>query len=199
METVKGVQELIDKLQTQGVAAGQNRADQIVKEAERQADQIVAAAKSQADQLYAEAKHKIDLEKKGAHESIKLAFRDAELVLRTKFREAFSNYLKRLVSYETQDKEFIKTLILTIVGSNASQREIQVPDKSLSHLLLGMTTEMLREGVDIKPSAEFQGGIRVKLVGEDMLIDLSDDALSELLLNYLLPRYRAIVTGQENG
>jgi hypothetical protein len=34
-------------------------------------------------------------------------------------------------------------------------------------------------------------------VGEDLEIDLSDEALSELLLGYLIPRFRAIVTGVE--
>ncbi len=54
---------------------------------------------------------------------------------------------------------------------------------------------MLREGVDLKPSGETNGGMRVRLVGEDLEIDLSDEALSELLLGYLIPRFRAIVTG----
>ena len=56
---------------------------------------------------------------------------------------------------------------------------------------------MLREGVELKPSDELQGGIRVQLLGEDMEIDLSDEALSDMLLKYLLPRYRAIVSGQD--
>jgi hypothetical protein len=34
-------------------------------------------------------------------------------------------------------------------------------------------------------------------VGEDLEIDLSDQAISDLLLQNLLPRYRAIVAGAE--
>ena len=37
------------------------------------------------------------------------------------------------------------------------------------------------------------GGARVRLVGEDLEIDLTDDAVSQLLLKHLLPRYRAIL------
>jgi V/A-type H+-transporting ATPase subunit E len=56
---------------------------------------------------------------------------------------------------------------------------------------------MLREGVELKPSRDLNRGIRIRLIGEDLEIDLSDQALSDLLLENLLPRYRAIVRGEE--
>ena len=56
---------------------------------------------------------------------------------------------------------------------------------------------MLREGVDLKPSEDMSGGIRIQMVGEDLEIDLSEKAISELLLEFLLPRYRAILSGAE--
>jgi V/A-type H+-transporting ATPase subunit E len=220
VETTSGIQELIDKLKNQGVAQGEAEANQMIKQAQNEASRIVATAKAEADQLFVEAKHRIEIERSSAHESIKVAFRDTELNLRSKFREAFSNYLRRLVSYELQDKEFIKQLVLIIAKLKSSlveqspKIEIEMPaillagdeqemqfteegKKHLGHLLLGITTEMLREGVELKASDELQGGIRVQLLGEDIKIDLSDEALSDMLLKYLLPRYRAIVSGQE--
>ncbi len=56
---------------------------------------------------------------------------------------------------------------------------------------------MLREGVDLKPSDSIGGGIRIQLVGEDLEIDLSDKAISELLLQTMLRRYRSLVAGAE--
>jgi V/A-type H+-transporting ATPase subunit E len=35
------------------------------------------------------------------------------------------------------------------------------------------------------------------VVGEDLEIDLSEDAISKLLLKHLLPRYRSILEGAE--
>jgi V/A-type H+-transporting ATPase subunit E len=220
VEATSGVQELIDKLKNQGVVEGKVQADQIIKQAQVQASQIIESAKTESDRLFAEAKNKIEIEKASAQASIRLAFRDTELNLRSKFREAFSNYVRRLVSYELKDKEFIKQLVLVIASlkaplvEQASKIEIELPakllesegkemqfteegKKRLGHLLLGITTEMLREGVVLKPSEELVGGIRVHLLGEDMEIDLSDEALSNMLLKYLLPRYRAIVSGQQ--
>jgi len=67
----------------------------------------------------------------------------------------------------------------------------------MRRLVLGLSGEMLEQGVDLKPSEDIGGGIRIRLVGEDLEIDLSDTAISELLLQTMLPRYRAIVTGAE--
>jgi V/A-type H+-transporting ATPase subunit E len=51
--------------------------------------------------------------------------------------------------------------------------------------------------VELKAASEFKGGIKVKLSGEDVVFDFSEDALSNLILKHLLPRYRAIVEGVE--
>lgn len=218
-EMSSGVQELINKLREQGVAEGQQQAHGIIQDAQNEAARIISKAQSQAESILSDAHRKIEVERTSAHEAIKIAFRDTELALRSNFREAFSAHLKRLVSYAMQDQDFIKQLVLVVAGmktsevASAARIEILVPanlfesDKRdprltpegkqrLQHLVLGITNEMLREGVDLQVSSDFTGGIRVRLVGEDLEIDLSDDALSNLLLKFLLPRYREIVSGQ---
>ena len=69
--------------------------------------------------------------------------------------------------------------------------------EQLHHLVLGISGEMLREGVEIKKAGEEQVGMRIRMVGEDVEIDLTENAISDVLLKYLLPRYRAIVAGVE--
>lgn len=215
-----GVQELIDKLKLEGAAAGQQKANEIIKEAQEEASQIISKARGEAEKLLSEAYGKIETERSSSHEAIKVAFRDAELSLRSKFRKAFSDNLKRLVTAELEDKDFIKQLVLAIATmkskdvGKAENIEINVPSKlfkvdeagphlsqegkeKLRNLILGVSGQLLREGVDLKPSANFSGGIRVALVGQDIQIDLSDEAISNLLLKYILPRYRAIISGQE--
>ena len=38
-------------------------------------------------------------------------------------------------------------------------------------------------------------GIRVRLLDDDLEIDLTDEAIAELLLEHLQPRFRAVLTG----
>lgn len=215
-----GVQELIDKLKNLGVSEGQRQAEQILKEAHSKASRILTQAQAEADKLLSETRHTLEVERKSFQEAIKTAFRDTEIALRSKVREAFSAHLKRLVSLEMEDKEFIKQLVLVIAGTKtneiakASQVEVLLPSKifdtdenstalsnegkkRMQHLVLGITNGMLREGIELKSSTDLKGGIKVRLTGQDLELDLSDEAFSDLLLKYLLPRYGEIVSGQE--
>lgn len=215
-----GVQELIDKLKNQGVSEGQKQAEQILKEAHNKASRIITQAQGEADKLLSETRHTLEVERKSSHEAIKTAFRDTEIALRSKVREAFSAHLKRLVSLELEDKNFIKELVLAIASvktpeiAQASQTEVLLPSKMfeidengthlskdgkkrMRHLVLGITDGMLREGIELKSSTDVKGGIKVRLTGKDIELDLTDEAFTNLLLKYLLPRYREIVSGQE--
>ena len=70
-------------------------------------------------------------------------------------------------------------------------------DKTIRDSVLGISSNMLREGVEIIPSSQVSGGARVRVVGEDLEIDLTSEAISTLLLKHLLPRYRGILDGSQ--
>jgi V/A-type H+/Na+-transporting ATPase subunit E len=41
-----------------------------------------------------------------------------------------------------------------------------------------------------------EAGIRARLVDDDMRIDLTESAITELLLRHMLPRFRALLRGK---
>lgn len=218
---VAGVQELIDRLRDDGVKAGRDKAGEIVRQAEEQAAAIIARANTEAAEMLEQARAQIETEKTSAIESLRVAVRDTELKMEAELKARFSAHVKRLVSVEMRDIEFLRQIILAVAGLAAGDKaceerpvEISLPQdlfqtheeattlteegkQNFRRLVLGICCDMLREGVDLKPSETLGGGIRVQLVGEDMEIDLSDKAISELLLQTMLPRYRAIVSGAE--
>ena len=223
-ETTKaasGVQELINRLRDEGVKAGREKSDQVLREAQEEASRIVAQAKADAKEILNKARREIETEKTAAIESLRVAIRDTELKMEAELKADFSAHVKRLVSVELSDREFLRQVILGIAGMAAGDKtcddkpvEILLPkdlfetdekrtkltergQDRIRRLVLGISGDMLREGVDLKPSEDIGGGIRIRLVGEELEIDLSDKAISELLLQNLLPRYRAIVTGAE--
>ena len=223
-ETTKiasGVQELINRLRDEGVKAGREKSNQILHEAQEQASRIVAQAKAEAEEILSKARIEIERDKAAANESLRVAIRDTELKMEAEVKSDFAAHVRRLVSVEMSDKKFLRQLILAIAGMTAGDKtgedrpaEVLVPKglfeidekrpqltkKGQDHirrLVLGISGDMLREGINLKPSEDISGGIRIRLVGENLEIDLSDRAISELLLKNLLPRYRAIVTGVE--
>ncbi len=216
---VSGVQELINRLRDDGVKAGREQADQVLRDSQEQAARIVAQAKAEAADMLDKARAEIETERAAAHESLRVAIRDTELKMEAELKADFAAHVKRLVSVEMRDVEFLRQIILASAGLAAGDKacgerpvEVLLPENlfksdekgtrlteegkdRMRHLILGITGEMLREGVELKPSEDLSGGIRIRMVGEDLEIDLSDKAISELLLTFLLPRYRAIVTG----
>jgi V/A-type H+-transporting ATPase subunit E len=206
--TASGVKELIDRLRDEGVQAGKDEANRLVKTAEEKAVAKVAKARKEAQQITDKAKAEIEAERAAAKESLKVAIRDTSLELEADLKAAFAAHVKRLVSMELQDREFLREMILLIAGQATKDKiegkdvAIKIPqdwfeidEKRAKHFVLGISGDMLREGVELYPGEERVKGIKVQLKGQDMEIDLSEDAISRFLLKYLLPRFRSIIEG----
>jgi len=220
-EVSSGVRDLIARLREDGVNAGREKAEQVLQEAREEAARIVAEARAQAEEILNRAEVQIERDKTACMGSLKTAIRDTELKMESELKADFAAHVRRLVSIEMGDREFIRQCVLAVSGMASGNMvcegqpvEVLLPkdlfetDESgsrltpdgkerMHHLVLGISADMLREGVELKPSRNLKRGIRVRLSGEDLEIDLSDKALSDLLLENLLPRYQAIVRGEE--
>ena len=213
-----GVQELIQQLKDKGVDAGKKEAEAIVEEAHRRAAQIVAQAKTEAEQHMKKSRADMEAERKAAEAALQSAYRDTVLRLVSALTSHFEGQVRRLVSRELQEEEVIRKLILEVAGKatprdlGAQRAEILLPaelvgvealrakpeevrEGTLTHFVMDMSGEMLREGIELKPMGENTPGIRIRLVGQDVEIDLTEHAVADLLLKHLLPRYRAVLEG----
>lgn len=215
-----GVDELIAKLRDDGVNAGKDEAQRLVSDAQAKASSLVADAKSESETMISDARERIEKEKNAAKESLRVAVRDTELMLESELKAGFADHVKRLVSAELKDPDFLKLLILTVAGRTCPALpekegyEVLMPKdlfekgdvggklsakgkKRLHDFVLGISGDMLRDGVEIKAEDAAKPGLVIKLKDKDLEIDLTDNAISDVLLKYLLPRYRAIVSGEE--
>lgn len=210
-----GVQALIDQIRDRGVRAAQEEAGRIVAEAKTQAAATRAKADAEAKSMVEAARAQIATERAAGAEAIRSAARDALLDLRSRVREAFEVHVRRLVSEQAEQSDFVRSLVLVLAGEAADQYindhdavifvssanadpgvskpDDPAVDAKVVRAVLGATGVMLREGVSLRAADDFTGGARVRLVGEDLEIDMTDESLSRLLLKHLLPRYRAIV------
>ena len=65
----------------------------------------------------------------------------------------------------------------------------------MTEFVLGLTSEMLRQGISFSASEDGTTGIRVQVKDKDIEIDLTEEAVAVLLLQHLQPRFRAILEG----
>lgn len=205
-----GVKELIDRIRDEGVHSARAEADRILTEAKARAARIVTDAKAEAAAIKKEARAAMEREQTATIEALRIAARDTELELRSAIMSGFEEHVRRLVTDVTTDGSVLRDMILVLSGRAADDllqdkdAVILVPDRladevsaELDEFLKrsagALSADVLRQGIELIPSSEVQGGARVRLVGEDLEIDMSNEALSEMMLKLLLPRYRKIL------
>lgn len=214
-----GVQALIDRLRTEGVAAGQSEANEILRAAKAKAEEMIGDAERKADELLANARAEADREKAATEDGLKVAARDLVLNLRNELGDRIQQEASRLVGITLADETFLQKLILAMADkakTNASvsqtePMEIVLPDKiitfdelkqspeavepgTLTHFVIALAGKVLRDGVTFSTTSDLDG-IRVKLTDRDVSIDLTETAIAALLKQHLQPRLRAVMEG----
>lgn len=213
-----GVDSLIDRLRDDGIAQGRNEAQALVIAAQKQASDIVAAAQREAESVRAKAKEEAGKLKAAGESAVALAMRDTLLSLEGEIVKEFRNELVRLIKGLLIDPAFLQRLILEVASKAASETankrvELLLPAEFISledlrrkpeeatpgtlmHFVLSLGGGMLREGLSFCVAEHGEAGIQVRLVDDDVRIDLTESAISELLLRHTLPRFRALLRGK---
>jgi len=203
-----GVQALIDRIRNEGVQAGEQKASQTLDAAKKEAAELLAKAKAEAADVLAKAHAEIETERNSAKDAMQLALRDSMLSFRAELGRRFTAAVKGLVGMELNDKEFLQQVILAVAGqaktddpANRSLEILLSPElfpkdekerEQLEHFLMGAAQEMFKQEIELKPAGDNNPGIRIRCVNQDIEIDLTEEAVSALILKHLLPRFRAM-------
>jgi V/A-type H+-transporting ATPase subunit E len=214
-KTPSGVQNLIDRIRDQGVQAAQEEADRLLREARQRATEIVAQANAEADATQEKTRAEIEAYRAASIEALRLAARDTVLQLKAGVISRFEEFVRRLVTSATRDKELIRSIVLVLAGHAADEfikdKEIQVRISSslledqadpvlmeeANLAILGLSSDMLREGLELVSDRDVEGGARVRLVRDKLEIDLSDRAVARMIAQHLIPRFKAVMEGAE--
>ncbi|MCD0460229.1 hypothetical protein [Roseiconus lacunae] len=207
-----GVQELIERIRDEGVQAAQSEADHLLSDAKRQAAKIIADAKAEAEVIQAKARDEIDAHRTATLDALQLAARDTVLDLKSRVISRFEEFVQRLVVSATRDEQLVRNIVLVLAGRAADEfiqdKDIRVRiskallgDDTLKEegrqAILALSSDMLREGIELVPDHEVDGGARVQLVEDRLEVDLSDRAVARLIAQRMLPRFRSILDGTE--
>jgi V/A-type H+/Na+-transporting ATPase subunit E len=214
-KTTSGVQELIDRIRTTGVQAAEEEADRLLRHARQQATETIAQAKAEADAMQEKARTEIEAYRLASTEALRLAVRDTVLDLKARVMARFEEFVKRLVISATRDKELVRSIVLVLAGHAAEEFikdkeiEVRISNSLLEGFtgpvfkdegklaILGLSSDMLREGLELMSDSDIEGGARVRLVQDKLEIDLSDRAVARMISERMLPRFKAILEGAE--
>ncbi len=211
-----GVQELIEKLRSQGVNSGRDEADKIITDAQAKAAQMIADAEHRASAIVGKAREEADFITKAGKEALQLAERNAILELKDFLLEKFSEQIRAVVSHSMEGDQLLEQMILEVAGENnlrgESRVEVVLPRKvigvdelrdnpellkagGLLEFAMKRASDMLQDGVTFTVGEGSQSGIAFRLKDKDIEVELTDEAVSAVLLKHLQPRFRALLEG----
>lgn len=188
---------LIEKIQQEGVKAGEDRARDIEQQAKGQAKDIVEKAKREAEKLIADAKDKTVKTEESTKTSLKQAGRDLLLGL----RKEINSMLDRLISSrvrEALNPDALAKIITLLVKEHKETGDIIISLKKedIENLEKGFLDELKEEtkkGITLKPSEDIHGGFIISYDRGKSHYDFTDKALADYIGQYLKPKLDEIL------
>lgn len=197
MKTLDQGQDKIEKicqiLREETLIPAQDEAREIVEKAQQQARRILDKARSEAETLEQEAHHRIEQERRVFESSLAQAGKQGLEVVRQSIEEkVLRDNLHQKVVESATNPQIIAALIDAIVaalrrdGMAANLTALipaSVEPREVNQLLAQETLSSLESGrVEL---GGFAGGVQLVLQDQKITIDISDQALLELLGRFL--------------
>ncbi|NGX50026.1 MAG: V-type proton ATPase subunit E [Candidatus Anoxychlamydiales bacterium] len=195
------IQKICESIRNETLLPAREQAKEIVENAHISADLIIKKAHKEKERMILSAKKEIEKERKIFDSALNLATRQALEVLKQKIEnELFSKNLKDVIVDETKDPKVIANLINVLVrtiekfGIDADvsayiPKEVDV--KEINKLLLKEAASKLREKEVLL--GDFEGGIKLKIHDKEITIDISNDAIKNLVADYLRSDFRFLI------
>ncbi len=192
------IEAFVNKLQADGVRAGQAAAEKIRAEAETQAQQIIAQAEAQAKKLITDAEVEREKVRNRAETELKLAARDTIIRLQGSLSRGLRHILVGAVGDKLRDAEFIKDLLRDIVMqyvaadiTGGSTVTINLPE-NMHKQLIQWAKDTVRSGVSINLHDTLKSdGFEYRVI--DGTVEVTLDSVVEVLSGIVGPELSQLV------
>lgn len=187
------IQELIDRIKTDGVEAARKKAQEIERDAESQAKDIVQNARREAEALLSGAR----LEARRAEESSRTALGHAARDTIISLHRNIENILKNVTAVEIKEtltpdrlSHIIEKVIIETLkhSGEAPALDVVLSHEDLQLLKDGLMNRLhgsLKSSLHLRSSDNLRGGFMIGFNQERCSFDFSDTALAEYLSSYV--------------
>ncbi len=187
------IQELIDKIKSEGVEAAQQKAKEIEAQASRKAQEIIQSAQTQASQMIAQANETIKKNEAASRMALSQVSRDMLL----KLRKEISVILNRVITQNVAGAlttehlaNIIETSIKNFLHSSTDEKDIRVTLsqedlEKLKHGFIAKLQKELKNGIKFQSSEDIHKGFTISFDEGKSSFDFSEASLAEYLGSYL--------------
>jgi V/A-type H+-transporting ATPase subunit E len=195
------LQELTEKIYSEGVEKAKLEADAIIKAAQEKAKAIEQEALSKADSIVAEAESKAESLKLHIESELKMSIGQAVAALKqtianTVCMKAIQPSVKELFG----DKEFLKGLIGNLIKGFAEKGAMDLllilPEKDRQELETYYKNQLaseLNKGLELSFSDGVRSGFKIGPADGSYIISFSDTDFTNFFKDYLRPKTKEIL------
>jgi len=199
------VKKICEVLRKETIDPAKKEGDQIIAKAKHSAEGIVADAKKEAARLLDEARSKIEEERNVFKASINLACKKSIDMLKQSVEEKlFNPQLAEFCKAATNDSKVAADLISAIIksidkeGVDGDLKAVVSKDVDLDAvnkaILKGAIEKLKSKSVEV---GSIEGGVQVKIVDQNLTIDMSDESLKNLLASFVRDDFRSVIFSYE--
>lgn len=199
------LKNIIEKIKKEGVAEGEKKADDIIKQAELKAKEAINSAEEKKKEIIASAGKEAQRLEKNAKVAVSQASRDVLLSLKEEIIALFDKAMKKEVKEKLSGdtlKDMIVHLAENFKKTDKDNIEILLSEedkKALEGAVLAAFKKEMAKGVTIKTSPHIEKGFRIGIEGKNSYYDFTDDAIVEAFKSFLNPKVSEMLnTGKEN-
>jgi|ERR1700722_2058728 len=195
------IKKICEILKNETLQPAKEEAQKILEVAEQEARNIIRDAEVKAEEIVQSANIKITKSRELFESSIRQAYQQGIESLRQDIeKKLFNSELSAWIGKQIVDADLAAKLINALVaaiekeGMSANFSALippQIPAEKVNALLLKNILEKLREKSVVV--GEFIGGVQLKLHDANLTLDLSDEALKELIGHYIRKDFREIL------
>lgn len=196
------LQQLLNRIKSEGVEKARGEADAIIAKAREEAASIVSEAEEKAKSLRADAERDAESFRKRSEESIGQTLRDKKIQLAGDLQSMVENLLRAEVRKALSDKATVADLVAKAVAAyaTAGEREMQVELGAASAGLAAQLLEKLRgsaagKGVDVADGKAFPNGFRIRMAGGRVEQCFDEDSIVDAMARSLRPQLAEILRG----
>ncbi|MCX5667919.1 MAG: V-type ATP synthase subunit E family protein [Candidatus Omnitrophica bacterium] len=188
------IKELIEKIRSEGVRAGEDKARAIEFEAQKKARQIINDAEAEAKRILSDARESIRRSEESSRSSLKQAARDVVIGLKKEIlamlnKITLSRMHKALTIEETGKliAHLLKECKAKDKGDVVVSLKKEDADK-LAGVLMSELSGELKKNLVLKPSEDIRGGFTISYDHGKSYYDFTDRALADYIGSYIRPK-----------
>jgi V/A-type H+-transporting ATPase subunit E len=197
------IQVICEKIRSETLDPAKEQAQEIIEHARREAERLLLQAHRDADEIKKQARKSLEEEKQIFQSSLQQSCKQTIELLKQKIEQSLFNpsldsWVKEQLNGEKSHALLIEVLVKAIEKEGLqAELSVKIPQSFSADAINAKLSEdilkhLKNHSVEL---SDIGGGVQVKISGKNMVLDLSLEALEELVRSYIHKDFRKVFFG----